>query len=258
MLHILARMNIYSDGNTIPTGLPDLPDNVPLDPAIPERLGEFHTWLQNIQAPSLDQFFGYLETLHPVHGILLMLVGLLYMVLGLRLGRAMMTLNLAAIGAAIGGLVAIQFGMPNQAHIAAIGGAITLGVMALPLLKVSCVLSSGVLGVILGAAGWTTIVGAFQRPDLASYAWVGGAVLAVLLILLSLSLLRVAIATVTALQGAAIITCGLLALCLQDDQLRQTLYSALRPKPWLLLLPIGGCFIAGACLQCFTKGNKKE
>ena len=257
MLNILSLASIYPTGNGIPTGLPDLP-TTSIAPEIPQRLGELHTWMSDMHAPTIDQFLGYLETLHPVHGIILMVAGLVYMILGLRLGRLMMSLNLAMIGAVAGGVLAIQFGWKDQAHIAAIGGAITLGVMAFPLLKLACILSSGVVGLILGSTAWTTVTAAMNRPDLASSAWIGGAVLAVVLVLLSLALLRFTITLVTALQGAAIMVCGILALCLQDSSLRETIYNTLRPRPFLLLLPIVGCFIAGACLQYFTKGRPKQ
>ncbi len=148
------------------------------------------------------------DTVDPASGMILLLAGLVYMLMGIRVFRGLVVLNCAAIGGGVGFLLGSL--VAEDAIILQIGlglvGAVALGAMAVPMVKLGVAVCAGILGGFLGA----TIAGAFTAsPDARMVVGLVGLLVTISLVFVIFDRLIIA---VTSFQGALMTTAGALII----------------------------------------------
>ena len=207
---------------------------------------------------NLAELLEALQSMHALHGVLLALAGLLYLLIGWRIFKMLVMLNAAIIGAMLGGMATVELGHQEYWWIGVLLGAGVLGFLAWPLMKLFVALFGGAVGAGLGFTAFQQIVLSMGRPELLPYAWMGAAGGAIVLGLLAVLVFLGGVMIATALQGAAMLVGGLLALLFKFDSLRETLSDYLLARPAVLLLVVLGVCLGGLAVQIASSGRHRK
>ena len=168
---------------------------------------------------------------HMSHGLaaLLILLGIIYLVFGFNLFKALVMLNAAAVGAAIGLAIGqkTEMGLALVVLCGFVAAAITW-----PLMKWAVAVMGGLAGALMGATIWQT----FGLDPV--YAWSGALTGLVLFGLLSFILFRGSVTMYMSLQGAAMLIFGILGMLDKYEQIAPKLTSTMAMKPFLLPMAI--------------------
>ena len=245
--------------------LDNIPTSMPVHPSLPRIDPEFWEQLRDAVAShwenlphNLLELLDTLQSMHVLHGILLALAGLLYLLIGWRIFKVLVILNAAIFGAMLGGMLTMELGQEGYWWIGVLLGACVLGLMAWPLMKLFVALFGGAIGAGIGFTLFQQIVLGMGRGELMLYAWAGAVAGAIVLGLLALMVFQAGVMIATALQGSAMLICGLLSLLFKFDSLRERLSDYLREHRPVLLLIIVGVGLAGLAVQVASAGRHKK
>jgi hypothetical protein len=160
---------------------------------------------------------------------LLVMGGIVYLLFGIFLYRALITINAAAIGSYVGALIGEKAG--NATAGAMVGGFVAAAA-TWPGMKYAVAIMGGVFGLLLGASIW-------RACGLAPhYAWSGGLTGLVFFGMLSFLLFRGSIMMYTSLQGSVMLVFGLLGLIYKYQDLAPKVSDNLAARTFILPLCI--------------------
>ena len=160
-------------------------------------------------------------------GILLMLVGAVYLMYGWSLHKGLVTLNAAALGGFAGAWIGDKAGYPLAA---CLSGAVLVALLTFPLRKWAIAGMGGVCGVVVGIGVWRS-AGLDEQV-----AWAGAVIGMISFGLASFILLRGSLIMYTSIQGSLMFIIGLLGLILKYQDVTPKVTHNMLSQP--LILPI--------------------
>jgi len=158
-------------------------------------------------------------------GILLLIMGVVYLLYGWSMFKWLVTINAGIIGGYIGAAVGQRYGYPL-----AIGTlcCIVAASITLPLMKWAVAVVGGICGALVGAAIWRTVG---LEPTLA---WAGAMTGLVGFGMLSFILFRGSIIMYTSLQGAMMLILGVLGLMFKHPDFIPRVTQTMTTQPFVL------------------------
>jgi hypothetical protein len=192
-------------------------------PVVPE-------WLQLPQHwPAQTDLLTWCEHMGPGMAALLILLGVIYLLFGIKVFKALMMLNAAAVGAAVGFIVGqrTDMGFALMVLCGFMAAALTW-----PMMKWAVAVMGGMFGAALGASVWTT----FGLE--AQFAWSGALTGIVLFGLLSFIIFRGSITMYMSLQGSVMLVFGILGMVYKYQEVAPKITHAMTLKPFLLPMAI--------------------
>ncbi|HSV14263.1 MAG TPA: DUF4203 domain-containing protein [Tepidisphaeraceae bacterium] len=179
--------------------------------------------------PLQGDLLAWCHSTGPGVATLLIIGGIVYLLFGYYIFKALVTLNSAILGAYFGAVLGDKSG---TAVPAAIVGALLAAAATWPVMKYAVAVMGGLFGALLGATIW-------RLCDLdPHFAWSGAMTGLVFFGLLSFLLFRQCIMTYTSLQGSVMLVFGILALIFKYDSIANTINHSFELKPFLLPLSI--------------------
>jgi hypothetical protein len=191
---------------------------------------EWPEWFRPPQHwPSQQDLLNWCQHMTPGLAALLILLGVVYLIFGYKIFKALVMLNAAAVGAAIGLAIGqrTEMGLALMVLCGFVSAAITW-----PLMKWAVAVMGGLAGALLGATLWQT----FGLDP--TFAWSGALSGLILFGLLSFILFRGSVTMYMSLQGAAMLIFGLLGMVDKYEQVAPKITSAMTMKPFLLPMAI--------------------
>jgi hypothetical protein len=185
--------------------------------------------------PVQGDLLDWCKTSGPGLAVILILAGIVFLLFGYSIFKALVTLNAAVLGGYVGMLLGERTGVEVPA---AIVGALLAATAAWPTMKYSVAIMGGLFGMVLGVTLWR-----LSSLDPA-FGWSGGMTGMVFFGLLSFILFRECIITYTSLQGSVMLIFGILGLVLKYQEVGGPLTHHFQIKPFLLPLAI---FIPTLC-----------
>ncbi len=193
--------------------------------------------------PNLQEVLDWCHAMHPGTAAILVLLGVLYLLFGYYMFKALVLVNAGLLGAAVGAMLGAQQG---AALPAAIVGAIIVMAITWPLMKYAVAIMGGVFGAMVGASMWNTFN---QNPDMA---WAGAMMGLIFCSLLCFILFRGCVMTFTSLQGAVMVVFGLLGLMLKYDDIGPRVLNQFQSTHFLMPMAIFIPTIAGVIFQQYN------
>jgi hypothetical protein len=190
-----------------------------------------------------------LQTCHdmiPAVAALLVMLGVIYLLFGYNIYKALVILNAAVMGAVLGAALG------ESGHIEvplAIVGGFAAAAITWPLMKWAIAVMGGLFGAILGASLWRL----FNLDP--TFAWAGAATGLVALGLLSFILFRGCIMMYTSLQGSVMMIFGIVSLLSRHDSILVAIRDNIQLRPLLLPITIFIPAIAGLIYQQHNGGS---
>jgi hypothetical protein len=179
--------------------------------------------------PLQGDLLAWCHSTGPGVATLLIIGGIVYLLFGYYIFKALVTLNSAILGAYFGAVLGDKSGTEVPA---AIVGALLAAAATWPVMKYAVAVMGGLFGALLGATIW-------RLCDLdPHFAWSGAMTGLVFFGLLSFLLFRQCIMTYTSLQGSVMLVFGILALIFKYDSIASTIDHSFEIKPFLLPLSI--------------------
>lgn len=208
-----------------------------MDPATQQAATEtaassmFHLTLPT-HWPEQTDIIGLCMHMGPGPAFLLVLLGIIYLLFGLFLYKALITFNATALGTILGLMIGQKF---NQPVIGGVLGGFLAAAVTWPQMKYAVALMGGLVGGVIGAGLWQT----FGLET--AYAWTGAMMGLIFFGLLSFILFRGSIMMYTSFQGSLMLVFGLLALILKYQEIGMPLASRMSVNsfilPILVLIP---------------------
>ena len=188
-----------------------------------------HDWLsQPNYLPTYADVMRWCHNMDPGSAALLIVLGIVFLLFGFTIYRALIALTAAILGAYLGfGLTAK---MPNMSLIGLTVGAVVCGVVAWVWTNWIAAAVGAIIGGLLGSAIWQM---AGLNP---AFAWSGALTGAVFLGLLCFVLFRISVITYTSLQGAVMLAFGGLGMAYKYDAAGK--FADERMRAWPMLLPV--------------------
>lgn len=179
--------------------------------------------------PAQSDLLNWCQHMSPGLAAILILLGIVYLIFGYNLFKALVMLNAAALGAAVGLAIGqkTEMGLALMVLCGFVAAAITW-----PLMKWAVAIMGGLAGALLGATIWQTCG---LDPV---YAWSGALTGLVLFGLLSFILFKGSVTMYMSLQGAAMLIFGVLGMLDKYDQIAPKLTHTMAMKPFLLPMAI--------------------
>jgi len=209
------------------------------------------------------EYLEYLEYLHPLSAAALLALGGIFLALGWKQYKALITLDAMALGAALGVYLATQYThRANMDLYLGTAGAVLFAAIAWPLMKWAVCVLGALVGGVVGYAAWCYAARAFANPNLGQQAWAGGVLGLVVVGLLSLVIFRTVVILIMALEGSVLLVSGAFGLLLNHQGVHEPLKARLTENiyllPLALLLPalIGFIFQQSKFLQLQAKKRK--
>ena len=143
------------------------------------------------------------QKMGPGEACILVILGVIYLMFGYSVFRALVTLNAMAAGAYLGALLGKS---SNAVAAGALIGALIAGAITFPLMKYAVMIMGGIFGAALGASLWRQ---ANLQPDLV---WAGALSGLIFFGMLSMILFRGSVILYTSLQGSVMLVFGILSL----------------------------------------------
>ena len=188
-----------------------------------------HDWLsQPNYLPNYTDVLTWCRGMDPGSAALLVILGIVFLLFGFTIYRALIALTAAILGAYLGfGLTAK---MPNMSLIGVTVGAVVCGVVAWVWTNWIAAAIGAIIGGLLGSAIWQM---AGINP---AFTWSGALTGAVLLGLLCFILFRISVIIYTSLQGAVMLAFGGLGMAYKYDVAGK--FADERMRAWPMLLPV--------------------
>jgi len=173
-------------------------------------------------------------------GILLMLIGAVYLMYGWSLFKGLVTLNAAAIGGWFGSWIGDRTGHPLAF---AIGGALILALITFPLRKFAVAIMRALVGLVCGVGIWRSVG---LDSDMS---WAGAIIGVISFGLASFILFRGSIIMYTSIQGAIMFIMGLLGLILKYQDVTPKITHNMISQPLIFPLAVLVPTILGLVFQ---------
>lgn len=186
--------------------------------------------------------------------------GLLLLVFGWQVFRALVIANAAFFGGLAGAHLAARFVGPNTALAGMLVGGLMLTVMVLPALRYTIAVVGGLAGSFAGYYSWPHIIKYMSRPDLAGSGWIGALIGLAVLGMLAFVTFRAVVMVITAIEGAMLVICGVLAIGLHVPSMSKGLRTMMTDDPWVLGVLITIFSVVGFALQynTYLHGGKSK
>ena len=179
--------------------------------------------------PAQGDLLSWCQNMGPAMAAVLVIAGIMYLAFGVFLYRSLVTLNAAAVGIYIGGLLGAKAG--NALAGAMVGGCAAAAI-TYPGMKYAVAIMGGLFGTLLGASIWRSL------GLEAGYAWAGGMMGLIFFGMLSFILFRGSLMMFLSLQGAVMLVFGLLGMIYKYQGLAPQVTANLSVKPFILPLSI--------------------
>lgn len=201
-------------------------------PAVDAAVKLHPAWFDiTINWPAQGDLISWCHNMGPGLATLLVIAGIVYLVFGVYLFKALVTLNAGLVGAYLGAMIGYKTGGGGVLPWALIGG-FTMAALAWPLMKYAVAMTGGLYGFLLGAAMWRT------AGLEANYTWAGGMMGLIAFGMLSFILFRGSIMMYMSLQGSVMLVFGLLGLIFKYQSLSPQIMDGLTGRPFLLPVSI--------------------
>ncbi|MFW6155078.1 MAG: hypothetical protein ACOC95_07680 [Planctomycetota bacterium] len=185
----------------------------------------------------------------PLIALALMGIGLVFLTQGWKFYRQLITLSAGYLGLLVGSRYAERMTEPHLDLVFILGFGAVFAALAWPAIKWAVCLFGGVIGGLAGFALWRYTSLAFDAPDLAELAWVGGLMGVIIMGLLAFVIFQVVVVVVTSFQGGMLLISGLLALSFALDGPDRSLFRRLDRDVALVPLMVFIPTIIGAIFQ---------
>ena len=186
----------------------------------------------SVHWPGQTDLMTWCNQMGPALATILLIGGIIYLVFGVYMYKALITINLAIVGAYLGALLGYKSGGSAAMIPWALIGGFSFAALTWPLMKYAVALMGGLYGFLLGAAIWHTVQ---LEPK---YAWAGGGMGLIAFGMLSFILFRGSIMMYTSLQGSVMLVFGLLGLIFKYQSVGPKLIASLTSQPVVLPLAI--------------------
>jgi len=209
-----------------------------------ESLNQAAKWLDtviNTFQAAVRSLPDTLANLQPWQAALLIPLGLVSLLYGLKLFRGMVVIYAAMVGVLVGYAVAEQVGL--NPLVGVVVGGLVLGAVSWPLLKGAAVVLGGLAGALLA------VVVVYAWGGEAPYLVVGAGVGFLIGLVLAVLLFRALIIFMTAVLGAHLVALGVVALVSLAPAVNEAVISGLEARRWLLPVLIGVPAAIGAIYQ---------
>jgi hypothetical protein len=185
-------------------------------------------WLDSMvrQWPHQGDLISRCQQMTPEVAALLVVLGFIYLLFGIKIFKALVMLNAAVVGAFVGLSVITTHG--EAAYACALIGAVVAAAVAWPTMKYAVALMGGIFGALLGASIWHT---AGLDPHLV---WAGALVGLIGFGLLSFVLFNGSVMMYTSLQGSFMMVFGILGLAYKYHDIAPKVTTHLQLEPFLL------------------------
>jgi hypothetical protein len=180
--------------------------------------------------PAQGDLIEWCMQMSPGAATILVIAGLIYLMFGWYAFKGLVTINAAMAGGCLGAIIADR--IADSALIGATVGAVLAAATTWPMMKYAIAMMGGLFGTLIGAALWRS---ASLEPHLA---WAGGMIGLVAFGLLSFILFKTSVMMFTSLQGAVMLTFGVLSLVFKYQSIAPQVAQHLQLKPFLLPLAI--------------------
>ena len=175
--------------------------------------------------PAQGDLLTWCQSMGPAEACIFVIAGIIYLLFGYAIFRALVTVNAMAAGAYLGAL--LGKGADAMAGGAFIG-AVVAAAVTFPLLKYAITIMGGVFGAALGASLWRQ---GSLPPDLA---WAGALSGLIVFGMLSLILFRGSVIVYTSLQGSVMLVFGIFGLIYKYQSLAPDLTIMLNQRTFML------------------------
>ena len=215
-----------------------------------EKIHEGLEALKAFELPELEEnILPYLTDMHIMAGVLLAVVGALYLLMGWRIFKVLLITNAAVFGAMFGGMLAVHLDLEDQWWIGFFTCGLVMAILAWPLMRVFLGLCGAVLGAGAGFFLFKNIAIAAGQEDLASFAWAGSVAGGILLFVVIFVKFKFCVLAMTALQGSVMLVNGLLCLALKNETSETYLLDLIRENTILYPLGLFIVTLAGLVIQ---------
>jgi hypothetical protein len=175
--------------------------------------------------PGQMDLLTWCQSMGPGEACILVVAGIIYLLFGYAIFKALVTLNAMAAGAYLGALLGRSAdSIAGGAFIGAVGAA----AITYPLLKYAVTFMGGVFGAALGASLWRQ---ANLQPELA---WAGALSGLIFFGMLSMVIFRGSVIVYTSLQGSVMLVFGIIGLIYKYQTLAPDLTAMLNQRNFLL------------------------
>ena len=177
--------------------------------------------------PTREEFVNLLTDVAFFEAIVLVALGAVYLLYGWKAFKALVVINAVLAGSILGSMLGSQQEAQSMQIIGGLVGGVTLGIVALPLMKFAVALMSGLAGSFVGYGLWVYVAALNGNPEPVQNAWAGALLGLVSAGMLTMVLYQETIVLFTALQGALLGVTGALALAMRIDSVRPDLSNSL-------------------------------
>lgn len=188
-----------------------------LNGLVQQKIGAALEAAKAAETPSIEEILQYLTEMHIMAGVLLAVVGALYLLMGWRIFKVLLIVNAAIFGAMFGGMLTVDLGYENQWWIGFFTGGAIMAILAWPLMRIFLSLTGAAMGAGVGLILFESIAIAVGREDLVSFAWTGSIAGGILLFVVIFVKFKFCVLAMTALQGSVMLVNGLLSLALKSE-----------------------------------------
>ena len=175
--------------------------------------------------PATVDVLNWCQNMAPGTAALLVGVGIVYLMFGYHSFKALIMLNAALFGAAVGAYIGAR---GNAELPGALMGAFIAAAITWPLMKFAVAVMGGLVGAALGASIWRACG---LDPH---FAWAGGMSGLIFFGMLSFILFRGSIMMYTSLQGSVMVIFGMLGLIYKYDNLAPAITAGMTAKAFVL------------------------
>jgi hypothetical protein len=183
--------------------------------------------------PAQGDLLTWCHDMGPAMAATLVIVGIIYLAFGVYLYRALVTLNAAAVGVYLGGLIGAKGG--NALAGAMVGGCAAAAI-TWPGMKYAVAIMGGIFGALVGASLWKSM------GLEAGYCWAGGMMGLIFFGMLSFIVFRGSIMMFFSVQGSVMLVLGLLGMVYKYQGIAAQVTQSLSLKPFILPM----CFLVPA------------
>ena len=180
--------------------------------------------------PAQGDLIEWCMQMSPGTATILVIAGMIYLMFGYYAFKGLVTINAAMAGGCLGAIIGDR--IADAALIGAVVGAVMAAATTRPMMKYAIAMMGGLFGALVGASLWRS---ANLEPHLA---WAGAMIGLITFGLLSFILFKTSVMMFTSLQGAVMLTFGVLGLVFKYQSIAPQVIQHLQVKPFLLPLAI--------------------
>ena len=210
------------------------------------------------QIPTQTELCEYFSNQQSSTGIIFLIVGLVIIALGGKFYKLFMSLNTAILAACVAGIIAVKIDQQGNLTTILVASGVVFGLLAWPLVKFAAGICCSIVGAALGYIAVESIALSCGAAGIASYAWVGGIIFAILLGLLGFMILPIGVRLFLTLEGTLLTSAGLMNLVLKNAEYKKQLVHNFQKRPVMLPCIIGAIFIIGFAIQLLNAFKKKK